>query len=280
MIHELEPAEYSKLGPLLCALDIHLAMRAVVEGGACAQAWVDDPRTPHTALVRVGHRFFFTGDARNDSFNDSVRQLFTETLCPQAIQAGAAMLIIYYAPDDWENAVGMLLCSTSRIKRAREYYRLTELKHDWRARLAPDFTLQFVNAALLENPQIKNLATLKEEMCSERASVEDFLAKSFGVAAVCDNTLAGFCLSEYNCADACEIGIATMAPYQKRGVATAMACTLIEHARTRGVTQIGWHCYTSNVASAATARKIGFEKVCDYPAVVARTQPITVPCPF
>ena len=180
------------------------------------------------------------------------------------------MFSVYYAPDDWENVLTVLSRDPVSIKRAREYYRLNELKHDGRTVLPDGLTLQFVNAALFENPQIKNLAALKEEMCSERESVEDFLAESFGVVAVCDDTLAGFCLSEYNCADACEIGIATMAPYQKRGAATAMACAFVEHARTRGVTQIGWHCFASNVASAATARKVGFEKVRDYPAIIAR----------
>ena len=110
MIHELEPAEYSKLAPLLRALDIHLAMSAVLSGRVRAQAWVDDSANPRAALVHVGHRFFFTGDARNDSFNDSVRQLFTETLCPQAIQAGAAMLIILF------NVYPIMLQRYNRIK--------------------------------------------------------------------------------------------------------------------------------------------------------------------
>ena len=33
----------------------------------------------------------------------------------------------------------------------------------------------------------------------------------------------------------------------------------------QGATEIGWHCWSSNVASAATARKVGFEQTIEHP---------------
>ncbi|HHX64459.1 MAG TPA: GNAT family N-acetyltransferase [Chloroflexi bacterium] len=62
----------------------------------------------------------------------------------------------------------------------------------------------------------------------------------------------------------CELGIYTDAGHRRRGLATAAALALIERLMARGTTRIGWHCWRSNVASGATALKVGMEKVCDY----------------
>jgi RimJ/RimL family protein N-acetyltransferase len=109
-----------------------------------------------------------------------------------------------------------------------------------------------------------------KEMSSERQSTEDFIGKSFGVCVLQGDEIVGWCLSEYNSADRCEVGIEVLQPYRRRGLATAMTCALIEHALSEGVSRIGWHCYASNAASRATARRAGFEKVQDYRVYLVR----------
>jgi RimJ/RimL family protein N-acetyltransferase len=103
-------------------------------------------------------------------------------------------------------------------------------------------------------------------MCSERPTVQDFLAKSFGVCLSRGDEIVGWCLSEYNCADRCEVGIEIVEPYQRRGLGTLLSLALVEMALSRSVTRIGWHCWASNTPSDATALKAGFELVEDYPA--------------
>ncbi len=34
-----------------------------------------------------------------------------------------------------------------------------------------------------------------------------------------------------------------------------------------GATEIGWHCWASNISSIATALKLGFQKELDYPVI-------------
>ncbi len=132
--------------------------------------------------------------------------------------------------------------------------------------LPEGFELRPVDAALLEHARLKNLDALREEMCSERPSVQEFLDHSFGVCLVHGYELAGWCLSEYNTPDACEIGIETREPFRRRGLAALMTAALVEEAQARGVARIGWHCWTSNIPSARTALKAGFELAVDYPA--------------
>ena len=91
-------------------------------------------------------------------------------------------------------------------------------------------------------------------MASERTvSVDDFLTHSFGIAAVYEDRLAGWCLSEYNVQDRCEVGIATLETFQRQGLAAAMGCAFLDMARSRGTSEVGWHCWKENLPSAATA---------------------------
>jgi len=99
---------------------------------------------------------------------------------------------------------------------------------------------------------------------SERLSVEEFLEKSFGYVVIHGGRVVGFCMSEYNTGNRCELGIATNEAYQHRGLAKLTAVTTIRHALAVGIDEIGWHCATDNVASVATAESLGFERTAEY----------------
>jgi RimJ/RimL family protein N-acetyltransferase len=180
------------------------------------------------------------------------------------------MFLLYYAPDAWEEPLRLFLEGRSPVKEMRQFYRLRQLRSDWRSLLPEGFALESVDRALLDRTHLHNLDALIEEMCSERESVADFMDKSFGVCLVGGDEIVGWCLSEYNSGSRCEVGIQTFKPYRRRGLATLMASALIEYALSRGITQVGWHCYASNRSSVATALKVGFEKVRDYPVFLAR----------
>lgn len=267
-MYQLNHTHRDALRPLFQELDIHLAVTGILEGSVPARIYVDHPIQPQAALVLAKHRFFLAGSAHNAEFNQALGRYFTETVYPQALEAGQRYFVLYYAPSDWKGRVGMILKDKYPIQVQRQYYTITKLKNDWRASLPEGFSLQLVDAALLEGKQLKNLEALREEMCSELESVDDFLTRSFGVCLVHGDEIAGWCLSEYNTADRCEVGIEIREPYRRRGFATLLASALIEYAFMKGMSRVGWHCYTSNTPSVATALKVGFEKVCDYPVYI------------
>ena len=88
--------------------------------------------------------------------------------------------------------------------------------------------------------------------------MDDFFSKSFGLIPVYENQVAGWCLSEYNTGDHCEIGIATLEPHQRKGIATILTKAFLAEAAQRGYRHVGWDCWERNEASASTARKAGF----------------------
>ena len=134
----------------------------------------------------------------------------------------------------------------------------------WDVNLPPDFRVVEIDEALLASKHM-NIDLVRDETVSERDSVEDYLENSFGYAAMKGDILVSWCMSEYNTGDRCELGIATMERYQRKGLATQVARAIIGHAVRQGVYSIGWHCWKRNEPSVRTALKIGFEHGLDYP---------------
>ena len=265
----LNPSEIELARPLLTSLDHHLATACILEGSVPAQVYVDNKEHPQVVLAVASRRLFLAGNPEIEAVILSLQRLFDETLYPQALAAGHEMFVLYYQPSGWREKLDLILKDKYPLHSQRQYYAFKELKNDWRSLLPEGFILRHADRKFVDDPRIKNPEFLTEEMCSERESVEDFLQHSFGICLVHEDEIIGWCLSEYNHGDACEVGIATQAAFQKRGFATLMASAFIEYARSQGVTRIGWHCYASNAPSVATALKIGFEKVSDYPICLA-----------
>ncbi|HNO93141.1 MAG TPA: GNAT family N-acetyltransferase [Anaerolineales bacterium] len=262
------PNAYELIRPLLLNMDIHLIGRSILAKQTPAQIFVDNHEHPKALFAQAGHRYILAGDSERDSFNLGIQKLFTNVIFPREIAAGHEGFALYYDSSTWEKRIDTLLSGKKTIHADREYYVCKKLKHKWQDFLPEGFEIKMVDAALLAESNLKHLETLKEEMTSERPSVEDFLAKSFGVCAIYQGELAGWCLSEYNANGRCEIGIETISDYRKRGLATALTLAFLEHAFSHGITEIGWHCFKRNEASAKTALKAGFEKVCDYQSFI------------
>ncbi len=261
----LSLADYAVARPLFAGLDDHLAVAAILEGSAPAALYVDHPIRPCAAFTWTGYRFFLTGSPAVGAFSQAVRGLLMDTVFPQTQAAGLEMIELAYAPEGWADAItGVILRDKAPILARRHYYVYHSLRHDWRSVLPAGYRLTRIDAGLLAQDHIYNLDALREELCSERPSVADFLARSFGIAALYGDELAGWCTSEYNTGDRCEVGIGTLEPHQRRGLATAMGSAFIEHAAARGIRHIGWHCWARNQPSVATALTIGYEKAAEH----------------
>ena len=259
---------YELIRPLLLGMDFHLRGRSILAEQTPAQIFVDNMERPKALFAQAGHRYILAGDSEIDSFNLGIKKMFANVIYPQALAAGQEGFTVYYDSPAWEEKMDALLPKKEIIHAAREYYACKELKHKWQDFMPEGFQLRMVDTDLLANTELKHLDTLKEEMTSERPSVDDFLAKSFGVCAIHENELAGWCLSEYNADGRCEIGIETISDYRQRGIATALTLAFLEHAFSHGIKEVGWHCFKRNESSAKTALKAGFDKVCDYKSFI------------
>ena len=259
-----EPAMQHLFG----GLEEHLAVEAVLQGAAAGRIWGDEPTAPRSAAIWVQHRVFVAGRDLA-ALNGAVRKIAADA------QARGDWGVGVYGAEGmrWEPVLAGLVWKNIE----REYWEIG--KDEWMllgaageaTEQVQGLSLRAVDRALVTDATLGRLAQLREEMCSERPSVEDFLARSFGVCLVDEKqeTLAGWCLSEYNCGDRCEVGIEVAEPYQRQGLGTLLARALCYDAfARRGIRRVGWHCLAANAASGATARRAGLRLMKQYAGTV------------
>jgi RimJ/RimL family protein N-acetyltransferase len=127
-----------------------------------------------------------------------------------------------------------------------------------------------IEPALFEQ-ELRGIEVMRDWVLGDWRSATAFERDERGFCLVRGDELVGWCASEYTCQPkpkgprACELGIYTCEGYRRRGFATLTAAATVERCLAEGITHIGWHCWASNLGSAATARKVGFELAADYP---------------
>lgn len=271
-MHQIASTKYSRVRPTFQALDIHLVVNAILEGRAEGQVYVDDPDRPRAALARRHHRFYLA--VEEAEAGAALLRYWDQTLYPQAHAAGQEMYVLYAASDEWAPLIEEVLSARDPIPAPRQYWATPTVVQVESPPLPAGYEVVAVDQTL-RGSGLLHLDELCEEIGSEHASLEVFLEASFGVCALYEGReIAGWCLAEYNTAERCEVGIETVHAHQRRGLGTAMTLALVEQARARGLTQVGWHSYTRNVPSIATARKAGLHKVCDHPAYIGHFDPV------
>lgn len=245
----------------------HALVAALFEGCATARLFVDDTAAPRVGVVVCNSRVLCAGDTSQVDFLAEMARSFSAELIPAHRAGGNDAYLVCVSGDGWDTVLPRLFSNHQLYHGPRQYYEMTDFtpKPDL---IWPDgFSMQLITPEFLSS-DAAGLDAVRGEMCSERASVEDFLAHSFGVCPVHSNEIAGWCMSEYNVGERCEIGIATAEKHQRRGIATLTTWSFLAEAYRRGYRRVGWDCWTRNVASVATARKAGFALVEEYPAVV------------
>jgi GNAT superfamily N-acetyltransferase len=196
-------------------------------------------------------------------FNIGLENHFIEKVIPACKEEA---FIVRFTTDDWIPVLEQMFAGHETFLAPRLYFEI-QPEAAGKTSLPEGFDLRQVTRELLDS-HIAGLDMLREEMCSERASVEDFLEKSFGLCPLYENQIAGWCLSEYNVGDRCEIGIATLEPHQRKGIATMLTKAFLTEAFERGYLRVGWDCWEKNAASVAAAQRAGFKLVTREQAMV------------
>lgn len=241
-----------------------LAVGAALAGCSPATILVDNIEAPQAALLQIVHRLYLFGRAGDPRFTTALRSYLADVVVPARLAVDHHWLSIYDDAGGWHEALPELFPGAELHAAGRIYLARRTTPDAAATPLPPGYSLRRVDAALIARSDLPNVAELREEMCSERVSVESFLAHSAGVCVLYGDEIAGWRLSEYNCGDQCEVGIETTEPHRQHGLATAMTHALCAAAFAGGITTVGWHCLAANAPSYATARKAGFEEVCRY----------------
>jgi GNAT superfamily N-acetyltransferase len=252
-----------KVRPLFRSPSIHLAVERILAGGTVSPIYVDNIHEPKSAVTWTSHRVYVAGDYADKNFIEGLNVVVNSQFL-QAYLIGDRF-VIYPDNAGWIPIIKQQFGDTKITEGMRRYYE-ADIGGELAVAVPDGFTITEVNKALMLRP-LKNIERLMMAMMSEQETVEAFLDKSFGVAAVTDVDMAGWCLCENNTGDRFEVGVETVEARRCKGIATALTKTLAKMGREKGFHRIGWHCWASNEASNATARRLGFKLVAEYPAV-------------
>jgi len=261
----LNPGDYAKLTPLTPPLGYHLVLQSVIQGRTPAYAYIDRLNQPQVAFLWKRGKAWLLGSPTDPVIGDLTLTLNQE-FYPYLRSHGADRFRLHY-DGRWGSSLGDAFPGLDRREYQRSHFHLDAAGKNWDTQLPPGFRIAEIDEALLSSVY-GNIERVREETVSERDSVEDFLEKSIGYAALEGDEIVSWCMSEYNTGDRCELGIETVEEYQRRGLATQVARAVIGHAMRRGIRRIGWHCWTENIPSVKTALRIGFDFDMDYPVSV------------
>jgi RimJ/RimL family protein N-acetyltransferase len=227
--------------------------------------YADDGARPSAAVLLGSneHRVYLAGTPHVGRFNTGVAELLA------ARRAGRSpfTFVVYHDGGGWGRTAAPVAPGTAVASAERSFLRLARARFETRSPVPDGCSVRQIDAALLARG-LRHTDDLTEEILSESPSVDDFLARKFGYCAQEGDAIVGFCCSEYNHAGRCELGVTTLAPYRRRGVATAVAAATIEEAFRSGIAELGWHCWADHTASLALAARLGFEHVRGYPVWV------------
>jgi GNAT superfamily N-acetyltransferase len=259
MLYQLSyPANAGTRSLFAPLLQHNLAIASILDGHTPATIFTDDPVHPNAAFTWFHYRAFLAGHPEKSNFSTELSYLLRNQLIPEARRTGINACVLDFAEPDWECELPKLFSGLEPIKAQRQYYSCLVIPKIVAPVIPDGFILQPVDATLLNRMDLQRINELREETCSERVSVEDFLAHSFGYCIIHKDELVCWCLSEYNTNGMCEVGVATSESYQQRGLATIATLSLLEHAFDLGYSKVGWHCWSRNLPSAALAQKAGF----------------------
>jgi RimJ/RimL family protein N-acetyltransferase len=268
MINELKSNQFEQVRSLFRDLNYHLAIFSVIEGNSPGRIWADHPRHPQTALVwdKAEGGFYLAGFEGDDGLNQALNDCIRQQIYPAARRLPRMLdFVLNYFPETWEDKLDVVLRDTAPMKHYRQHFTFKQLKVDWKSQLPEGFVMTRVDEALLSGTGLKNIDHVSRWVLGSWQSVDNFMDKGFGFCLLHGAVIASWSVADYVAGKAYEIGIHTDEDYRRRGLATLTVAAAVEHCLARGATEIGWHCWSSNVASAATARKVGFEQTIEHP---------------
>jgi len=263
MLDELQKDRRHEASDALSPLKNHAAVGSILNGLTDSRVFVDNRDHPKCSLTWTKSRIYLSGKLSGEAAQRAAETIRNK-IEHDSKRRGARRFILYYDAKIPLTGLLQLLDGVKARPDAKNYYELDVGTREWSEVGIDGYRLEVIDRRFLDS-SYENLDKVREEMCSERGSVEEFLEKSVGVCGVAGDEVASWCMSEYNHGDRYEIGIATAEKHRRQGLATATADALMRLCLGRGFSRVGWHCWNRNTPSNRTAQGLGFTLVESYP---------------
>jgi len=256
---ELSPERRGALRPLFADFGprLHGLVEAVFSGDF-GEAWSDEPESPTVALAHIDF-WLVGGDATSPAAADAIRTIPWGTIVTDGSPAWDALVRATLAGRFRERSRTGFATPPRALQRLRLAYQAAALPNG--------FDIRRITA---EN--LRALLDVAREFASNWRSSEAFLECGLGFGVFHGERCVAGCSSFTLANDRLEIEIDTAPEYRRRGLARAVAATLIGHCLDSGIEPC-WDAH--NPESAELATQLGFGD--PHPYTVFVTAPAAVP---
>jgi len=241
-----------------------MVLASVIDGNTEAQLWYT-PQPDNNGVCFLWDKgnnvFYLSGQLVLPETIKDLASLINTHVKEKAIKEGLSYFDVKPLSSSLED-------SLTDIFQNIPLHKINELFYTFRAQKVksiPDPGLEGIqyhpiNADLLEEGQFENSQYVRSEIEWMWPSLERFLEKGFGTAAVIDASIICWCTAEYVSKSKCGIGIEVIDEFQNKGIATATAAYFLEHCTNQNIVA-HWECDKDNIGSVRVAEKVGFEKI-------------------
>ncbi len=267
MVFIREQKDFSQVRDLFRGLMVFQPMcTAVLDGVWPGDVYVDHPAQPRAALL-VSYLAgggpawcFLVGDAQDSAFNRKLNQaIFQDGVLGET----TTMCLFTCDPADWGGRLGEVGAPRQPAPMARRHYVATRLAYDWRNRLPENIEVRAMDASLLTSDALV-LPEPVQETLKNWASNTQPAWRDFGWVAVRQGQVVAWATVDFVTAGSGDLGFETLPAFQRQGLGSAVAAAAIEHGLAIGLKTIHWTCMQDNLASIATAEKLGLRRERDY----------------
>ncbi|MEJ8545818.1 GNAT family N-acetyltransferase [Brevibacillus borstelensis] len=270
---ELQKENFTKARHIFHDCNRHLCIQGVIQGVIPGRIFTaDDSRA---AMVASTEGIYLGGNPDNDLFFQEMNSLIKNDILPKLDADDVVDYVVYYPQSPlWEAKMEIVMKDLYAMKSARMTF-----SHDLSN---TDATLADgvipVDQKLLTREDCFGLDDVLEEISKQWPSQEAFLDRGFGCVAIEETeqgpAIVSWCLTDWVVGTECELGIETAEDYREKGWAKKTAAGALALARQRGLTRVGWQCWSSNTASQRTALSVGFKPLAEYPVLFGWTNPL------
>lgn len=259
IMEKLNFSDYHIAKDLLHRIQYQTVLHTILSDQTPGRVYVDKKIAPKLAFAQFKQRAFLAGDP-DPNFIPLLREFVFTEVKRNCEESDVPFFRLTVDDPRWLKIFRTTLEFEHPIQTEYRIYQKKSVLPLKKILIPEGFKMLSVDRTLIQKA-FPGKGDLLEEMSSERESVDAFIESSFGIAAFISGSLAGWCLSEYNFQDQCEIGIATLLSYRRIGLAKAMTYTFQNQAIENGIKTLLWHCFASNQASCQTALSTGFKLV-------------------
>lgn len=240
-----------------------MVLASVVEGNTQAQLWCTSQPDNHAVCLlwdKGNNVFYLSGQlVLSDTVKD-LASLIQTYVKEKAIKERLIYFKVKALSSSLENSITDIFQNIPLHKTDKLFYTFRAEKIE--AIPSPGVEgvrYHPIEAGILEEGRFENSHHVRSEIEWMWPSLERFLEKGFGTAAVIGARIIGWCTAEYVSRSKCGIGIEVMEDFQNKGIATATAVHFLERCLDQNIVA-HWECDKDNIGSVRVAEKVGFEK--------------------